>query len=280
MNWLVIARRDFRDARRSRILALVVGLFVAFVALTAATTSNSPEGLSEAEGPLWNVHGIAIFMMPIVMLVVGYLSIAGERETGRIKYLLGLPNRRWEVVVGKFLSRSLVAWLAIVLSMLVGVAIMFVRYDSVPLGTAAALTVFMLFFAAVYVGIAVGVSALTASRARAMAGVIGVYVLFTVAWIAPFVTPGDSVAYVVENLLGLSPMEDLYEFVFHLSPSFAYSRLANEQVFGGVAANDAETLEASDPFFLQDTFMPVILIGWIVVALGVGYLRFRNAELG
>jgi len=41
MNWLVIARRDFQDARRSRVLALVVGLFVALVALVMATSSTS-----------------------------------------------------------------------------------------------------------------------------------------------------------------------------------------------------------------------------------------------
>jgi len=214
------------------------------------------------------------------MLVVGYLAIAGERETGRIKYLLGLPNRRWEVLLGKFLSRALVAALAIGLSMLVGLAIMLVRFDSVPVADAAGLGVFMLFFAVVYVGLAVGVSALTASRARAMAGVVGVYVFFTVYWIAPQVNPIDSVSYVVEDLLGLSARENLYEFIFHLSPSFAYSRLTNEQVFGGRIEDGAQSVPPDAPFYLQDTFMPVILLGWLALALGVGYLGFRRAELG
>lgn len=278
MNWLVIARRDFQDARRSRVLGLVVGLFVVLVALITTTSSGS--GPTPAEDALWNLHGIAIFLLPIVMLVVGYLAVAGERETGRIKYLLGLPNRRWEVVAGKFLSRALVATLAIGLSMLVGLAIMLVRFDSVPVVDAASLGVFMLFFAVVYVGLAVGVSALTASRARAMAGVVGVYVFFTVYWIAPQVNPIDSVSYVVEDLLGLSARENLYEFIFHLSPSFAYSRLANEQVFGGRVEDGADSVAADAPFYLQDTFMPVILLGWLVLALGVGYLGFRRAELG
>ena len=277
MNWLVIARRDFQDARRSRILALVVGLFVALVAIVTATSSTS--GDRAAENALWNLHGIALFLMPIVMLVVGYLAIAGERESGRIKYLLGLPNRRWEVVLGKFLSRSLVAALAIGLSMVVGLGIIALRYDSVPAADWAVLAVFMLFFGAVYVGIAVGISALTATRARAMAGVVGVYVIFTVFWIAPQVNPMNSVAYLVEDLLGLSPRENLYEFVFHLSPSFAYSRLGNGVIFDR-AEDGAQVVPPDAPFYLQETFMPVILAGWLVVALGVGYLRFRDAELG
>lgn len=276
MNWWVIAQRDFQDARRSRILGLVVGLFVVLVGLVMATSSTT--GRTPAEDALWNLQGIVLFLMPIVMLVVGYLSIAGERESGRIKYLLGLPNRRWEVVVGKFLSRSLVAALAIILSMAVGLAIMAVRFDSVPVADALVMTALMLFFGTVYVGIAVGVSALTASRARAMAGVIGVYVVFTVYWIAP-PSPTNAVAYVVEDLLGMSPRENLYEFVFHLSPSFAYSRLANETLFER-AQDGAQVVDPDAPFYLQETFMPVILVGWVVLALGVGYLRFRDAELG
>ena len=277
MNWLVVARRDFQDARRSRILALAVGLFVALVALVMATTSGDEGTL--AEDALWNLHGIVIFFMPIIMLVIAYLSIAGERETGRIKYLLGLPNRRWEVILGKFISRSLVAALAVVLSMAVGLVIIAARTASVPVVDAALMTLFMLFFAAVYVAIAVGISALVSSRARAMGGVIGVYVFFTVFWIAPGVNPQDSASYIVEELLGLSARPNLYEFVFHLSPSFAYSRLVNGTLFDR-AEDGASVVSPDAPFYLQEPFMLVILVGWAVLALGVGYLVFRDAELG
>ena len=277
MNWLVIARRDFQDARRSRILTLVIGLFVALVALLMATSSTSGE--TPAEDALWTLHGIAVFLMPIVMLVVGYLAIAGERESGRIKYLLGLPNRRWEVVLGKFVSRALIATLAIGLSIGVGLLIMALRFPTVPVADGVTLGAFMLFFAIVYVGMAVGISAMTASRARAMAGVIGVYVFFTVYWIAPQVNPMNSVSYVVETIFGLSPRENLYEFVLLLSPSFAYDRLANGFLFD--RAQDGSQPAAPDaPLYLQESFMPVILAGWLVLALAVGYLRFRNAELG
>jgi ABC-2 type transport system permease protein len=277
MNWLVVARRDFQDARRSRILALAVGLFVALVALVMATTSGDEGTL--VEDALLNLHGMVIFFMPIIMLVIAYLSIVGERETGRIKYLLGLPNRRWEVILGKFISRSLVAALAVVLSMAVGLVIIAARTASVPVVDAALMTLFMLFFAAVYVAIAVGISALVSSRARAMGGVIGVYVFFTVFWIAPGVNPQDSASYIVEELLGLSARPNLYEFVFHLSPSFAYSRLVNGTLFDR-AEDGASVVSADAPFYLQEPFMLVILVGWAVLALGVGYLVFRDAELG
>jgi len=275
-NWLTIAVRDFTDARRSNVLALTVGLFVAFIGLVLAFSSTS--GDSPAVDALWTFHGITLFFAPIVVLVVGYRSIAGDCESGRVQYLLGLPNTRRDVLVGAFLSRAAVSLLAVWISLGVGTVILFVRYPSVPVGKVLALGGLLSLFAITYTAIAVGVSAMARTRGRAMGGAVGVYVLFTVLWGSPTVRPMDSLAYIVEDLLGLSPMPNLYEFVYHLSPSFAYSRLVNGLLFdrgsdGAVAPPD------SGPFYLQDWFMPVILVGWIVVVLTVGYLRFRDAEL-
>lgn len=276
MNWLAIAKRDFRDARRSKVLTLAIGLFAVFVGLVVWTSSTS--GPAPGEDALWNIHGITIWFLPIVVLIIGYLSIAGERETGRIKYLLGLPNTRRDVVFGKFLSRAGVSVLAVTISMVLGGLILLLRYPSFPATEFVAMTVFMSFFAIIYSGIAVGISAMVATRARAMGSVLAVYMIFTVAWIAPEVNPMDSLAYIVENLLGLSPKENLYEFVFLLSPSFAYSRLGNTMVFE--RSTDGAFMPAADaPFYLQGEFMAVILIGWTAGILSIGYLRFRSAEL-
>lgn len=275
-NWLAIAQRDFANARRSRILALAIGLFAALVAIVMATSSTTGE--QAASDALWNLQAIAIWFMPIVVLVIGYLSIARERETGRIKYLLGLPNTRLDIIIGKFLSRAAVSLLAVFVSMTLGAAIMAVRFDSFPTAEVVGLAGFMGVFAIVYTGIAVGISALTASRARAMTGVLGVYVLFTIFWIVPSVNPTESLAYIVEDLLGLSSKENFYEFVFHLSPSFAYSRLTNTMVFEREQSG-AALPDAADPFYLQGEFMAVILLCWLVGMLALGYWRFRDAEL-
>lgn len=276
MNALAIARRDFTDARRSKILGLTVGLFVAFVVVVLATSSTS--GATPAEDALWNIQGIAIWFLPIVVLVIGYLSVAGERESGRIKYLLSLPNTRRDVILGKFLSRAAVSVLAVGLSMGIGAVVLAARYPSVPVGEFVALTLFMTAFAVVYTGVAVGISASVATRARAIGGVLGVYIVFTIFWIVPQINPVNSMSYIVEDLLGLSARPNFYEFVFHLSPSFAYSRLVNGAIFDR-ATDGANPVSPGDPIYLQEWFMAIILLAWLVGALAVGYSRFRQAEL-
>ena len=275
-NWLAIARRDFADVRRSKVVSAAIGLFVAFVTLVVATSSTS--GDSPAVDALWSIHGIAIFFVPILVLVVAYRSIAGECESGRIQYLLGWPITRRDVILGKFLSRSLVAILAVAVAMGIGTVIVALRYPSVPLLEIATLTALMAFFAVVYTGIAVGVSALARTRGRALGGVVGIYVLFTVLWGSPNVRPMDSLAYLLEDLLGLSARPNLYEFVYHLSPSFAYSRLANGLLFE--RGTDGAIAPPEDaPFYLTEWFMPAILLLWLVLTLAVGYRWFREAEL-
>jgi ABC-2 type transport system permease protein len=276
MRALAIAKRDFTDARRSNVLWISIGLFVAFVGIVFATTAT--DRTNAAENALWNIQAVAIWFLPIVVLVIGYLAVAGERETGRIKYLLGLPNSRRDVIVGKFLSRAAIAILAVAISMSLGLVILFVRYPSVPVGTFFGVAFFMAVFAIVYTAIAVGISALASTRARSMTSVIAVYMFFTIFWIVPNVSPSESLSYIVEELLGLSAKPNFYEFVFHLSPSFAYSRLSNVVLFER-AQNGAELPGGDAPFYLQGEFMPVILLTWVVGMLVVGYLRFRDAEL-
>lgn len=247
MRALAIAKRDFTDARRSNVLWIAIGLFAALVGIVFATTST--DRATPAENALWNIQAIAIWLFPIVVLVIGYLAVAGERETGRIKYLLGLPNSRRDVIVGKFLSRAAISVLAVGISMALGSIIMLVRYPTMPVGLFLGMTLFMALFAVVYTGIAVGISAIASSRARSMTGVLGVYIFFTIFWIVPNVSPISSLEYLVEELLGLSAKPNLYEFIFHLSPSFAYSRLSNVVLFERTA-NGAELPDPNAPFYL------------------------------
>ncbi|MDZ7850465.1 MAG: ABC transporter permease subunit [Halodesulfurarchaeum sp.] len=55
----------------------------------------------------------AAMLVPIMALIAGYLAIAGERESGSLKILLGLPPSRGEVLAGKFLGRAAVVGIGV-----------------------------------------------------------------------------------------------------------------------------------------------------------------------
>lgn len=279
MSWTAIALRDFQDARRSRLLWGVTSVFVLVIGLVLLTNSTAESGPTTATTTaLSSLVGVGMFLVPLTVVAMAYLSITGERESGTIKYLLGLPTARYEVVLAKLVSRSAVALLAIAAAAGAGLAIIAVRFDSLPLAEYARFTLALLYFTLVYVGIVVGISALSATRGKALARSIGVYFVFSVAWIV--FDPRDSVAYVVEDLLGREAMPELYDMVLHLSPSYAYSALNYGQVLEGLSRGGFVGDYGGElPFYLQDWFMIVVLFGWLVVPLFVGYLSFRRSEI-
>lgn len=260
---LRIARHDFLNVRRSRLLRGVVGAYVLFTALLVGTESvGDPESATEL---FVGVTGITAVALPVVAIVAGYLAVAGEREAGTIKLRLGLPDSRRALVAGKLLSRGLTVVLGLVAACLVALALAFVLFggvDSSVLGRFAAVSVL---FALSNVAIAVGLSAMAATRARATTLGFGFYVCWNVLWLAGsgYVVDG---ARAVADLAGVTLTPAAAGFVGALSPVGAY-------------------LEAMDLAFAAGPSGPLpwfgvaVLLAWAVAVPSLGYWRFRSAEL-
>ena len=84
-------------------LATVLALLFAGIAYGFSGYALSA---TETVVELFKVLGMVLaFLLPIVALVATYMAIAGERESGGVKFLLGLPNSRRDVFLGKLASR-------------------------------------------------------------------------------------------------------------------------------------------------------------------------------
>lgn len=277
MSLRAVVSKDFKDVRRAKLLWFVGGIYTLFAVLFFYTgsTGEDPAVLEQ----LWNMSGLAVLLIPLVALVAAYLSIAGERESGSIKFLLSIPNRRGDVVLGKYVSRAGLVTGAITLAFGVAAVLSTVWYPEVDFSTFARVVGLTLLFALAYVSVAVGISALTASRSRAMGGAIGYFFVFNVLWIqgSAFSVVG-ALRFVFEDTLGLEIAENTEMFVQSLSPAVAYLntlRLAFPEGY-----RDLPPADPSTPFYLEPEFMLVILGAWIVLPLLVGYLRFERADLG
>ena len=277
MSFAAVVRKDFTDVRRAKLLWFVGGIYTLFAVLFFYTgsTGENPEVLLQ----LWNMSGLAVLFIPLVALVAAYLSIAGERESGSIKFLLSIPNGRADVVFGKYVSRAGLVSGAILLAFGVAAMLSVVWYPEVDFATFARVTGLTLLFALAYVSVAVGISALTASRSRAMAGAIGYFFAFNVLWIqgSAFSVVG-ALRFVFEDTLGISLAENTELFVQSLSPATAYLQSLRLAYPSGY--RDLPPADPSTPFYLEPEFMLVILAAWVVVPLLVGYWRFERADLG
>ena len=279
MSVLAVAEKDFRDAIRSRLMIVVAVMFVVFtgggIALGAAVFERiSTEG-AVAIITFVMLEGSRVFI-PLIALGIAFRSIAGERQSGSLKVLLSLPNSRLDVVLGKFLGRTAVVSVAIVLgflSLLIASALSF-SGDLDVLGLVGFMLAALL-LAVVFVSIAVSLSAFTDSTFGAAVGAGGLFVLFQFAWRGVvfllryvangFETPTTETPEWAEVLQSVNPMEG-----WQTSANWLITKLAE---------SSETSQESAEAFYLEPWFGFVVLALWIVLPLVVGYLRFESADL-
>ena len=279
MSVLAVAEKDFRDAIRSRLMIVVAVMFVAFtgggIALGAAVFDSIGAEGAVAIITLVMLEGSRVFI-PLIALGIAFRSIAGERQSGSLKVLLSLPNSRLDVVLGKFLGRTAVVSVAIVLgflSLLIATALSF-SGDLDVLGLVGFMLAALL-LAVVFVSIAVSLSAFTDSTFGAAVGAGGLFVLFQFAWRGVvfllryvangFETPTTETPEWAEVLQSVNPMEG-----WQTSANWLITKLAE---------SSETSQESADAFYLEPWFGFVVLALWIVLPLVVGYLRFESADL-
>jgi ABC-2 type transport system permease protein len=292
MSWAVVARKDFEDAVRSKAQWAITALFVLLTAGGSYAVRSVFPDLTPNEAVRF-LGASATLIVPLAALVLAYLAIAGERESGSIKLLLGLPHTRLDVVLGKLVGRTAVIAVATAVAFASSAVVLVVVYGALPVVNFLQMGLLTFFFAAVFVSIAIGLSAMAAKRSRAMAGAIALFVLFELLW--SVVTSGVSL------LVDLSPTAGKYPAWYfllqRLNPKNAYGiatrlivPMETSHVIGSDGSGGTQTTEVTRsmadmvigghvPFYLENWFALVILVFWLVVPLALGYWRFHRVDL-
>jgi ABC-2 type transport system permease protein len=283
VSFYTVLRDDFTNARRSYAVLGVIG------ALTALTALIFISEISIYDHPYRALFDVSFFMFlvfPIILAPLTYLAIAGDRDSGAIKYAMGLPNSRAAYVFGKFVSRLSVALAAVTLAVTVGFVIALATYVETPdpmrflafIGVSA-------LAAFAFVGIYVGISAVTASRSRAMLGVFGAYFLLVPFWFGflPVIGLPDLLR-TIADVFGTTISEDTQSFIRALSPSTSYL-FSTQIVYEGLFPTPYEALNQQvgnppDKLYAKAWFNALVMFVWGAGSVLVGYLSFRRSELG
>lgn len=278
MSSIVVAKKDFQDAMRSRVLialTVVFALFTvggAFLASRASSLFGAGGGDSTVDLIL-ALQTPASFLVPVIALVVGYGAIAGERESGSLKFLLGLPHRRRDVVLGKVLGRTAVVAVSILIGFAVGIVGLFAFVGEVAPGTYVLFTLVTVLFGFVYVCIGVGLSSMTQSTTRAAVGAFGLIIFFWFLW----GVIGQLLLRVIEGEFLVQSYPDWYLAYLSLTPDTAYGF-----AIGAVLGEDQLTMVTiieNIPLVAEPWFGFVLLALWAFVPLGLGLFRFDRVDL-
>ncbi|WP_327051244.1 ABC transporter permease [Halomicrococcus gelatinilyticus] len=272
-----VVEKEFLDSVRSSSLLGLTALFVLFAGFLAAiqwvpNLTDTDSASTSTLALLNSMKQPTVVFVPMIALGIGYDVIAGERENGSLKLMLGLPNSRRDVVFGKFLGRTAVVGVAILVSYVTVGIIALLTYDSFDATMFGLYTLLTICYGAVYIAISIGVSAGTRSRARALGGVVAIYSLIMLLWDA-LLYGLQLVVYGPEPPAGGLPA--WVQLVGLLNPSTAFMFAARAVI---PEYYELTVYPESDAFYLQDWVGFVVLGLWAVVPLALGYWRFETTD--
>lgn len=289
--WSSVAKKDVSDATRSWQIYVLLGVFatlLAFGALTPALRQvmvGSEQPLSASTAIDSMVRLVTTFL-PLVVLMVGHLPIVRERERGGLRVLLALPVSRRDLLVGTVLGRSAVVGGTLLGGLAVNGVAMVLLYDSLDIEAYAWFSTAVLAFALVFVGLAVGISAVSRERGRAMGAAIGTYLAVTYLW--------QLFLLIARVLTGVTPEMNIqakdvapgwYVLLNRIQPSKAWQFVLSDWVAPRTPGMDITapapyTTPGPEPFYLDTWFLAIVLLAWGAIPLLVGYWRFRGADIG
>lgn len=218
MTWIAVARKDFQDAIRSRVL---ISLSVFFVVLLGGVSGvfayvlEDPGRISSqrlfglfgrAGGSVqFSFVGFLGFLLGFIALITAYASIVGEQESGTLKILLSLPHSRRDVILGKLAGRSTVVAVPALAGFVVSMLVLVGFGVTVDFETLVPQVFLTLLFAVVFVAIAVGISAASETNRQTTLTAVGLYVLFSLFWASLTSAVPRSSSWILEQL-GRDPL--------------------------------------------------------------------------
>lgn len=222
------------------------------------------------------------FFLPILVVgtAIGYQSVVGERDSNTIRYVLGLPGTRRDLLGGKVIARVGIVVAAIVAVLFLTEAIVLLRLGSPHLNSFLVGAGWVLLVGVVWTTFVVGVSAAVSSRYRALAVILGVYLLFSInngLWGA-----------VVRPLIGLAFTGRFTTPQWAHSPKigpvwFRYVDGVNPIV---ALRRVLQALQTATGSISSNMTLPLVLYSLLVIlvfaggTLYVGYRRFEQTDLG
>ncbi|WP_254861805.1 ABC transporter permease [Halovivax gelatinilyticus] len=275
MSAITTAKRDFLAVRRSKMIWFVVGIYALLMGMLFYWERNNP-AQNAVEYPLMGMAGLGAFVLPLVALVAAYLAIAGERESGAIRYALSMPTSRTDFVLGKYLSRAAIVGGAVAFAFTIGVALAVLWFSTVPLVLFGQVFVLTVAYALAYVSVAVTISALTGSRSRAMGGAIAFYMVTVVLLMFQY-SLGRLFGWVTNSALSLDVSTSGVEFVEAItSPTVLYFRSLD-----WVVEEDTNPPGAGQEsvWYLEPELMAALLCAWIVVPIALACWQFNRTEM-
>jgi len=273
-----IAKKEFLDNIRNKwivILTIIFVLLILIFAYVAGGQAGTGEVLGSMQNTVFGLLGISSLLIPLIAIILGFSTIAGEAESGALYVVLSYPVRRGEVLLGKLLGLGSVIIVSIFLGFGFGGVIIAAAFGPESWGAYLAFIGLSIFLGFIYLSLSICISAYCKRRITSIGG--GILIFF---WGMIYGTVVMAIlygtGYSFEDIMtGNVPDWFFNSVVF--SPGDLY-QTAVSRAFG-VTSFDAMGFSISIPESLS---MPLLLaahIIWFIVPLLLAYRFFKRRDI-
>jgi len=284
----VVARKELRHVSRSRSAqTLLVVLLVSVIGVFQAVARGL--GPTSATAAVDNLGLPFQLLIPLAAILVGCFTVSGERASGSLRMLLGMPLSRTEIVVGKLVGGLAALAIGIVVAVGFAILVSLGTFGSVPVRPLVGLGVTTVLFAFAFGGLSIGVSAAAATPKQSIAVVIGGYMTMTFLWepvvagihhAAQLVLPSSVVATWVPFLERLNPIEAYADIATTLGGASVYPlRITFGLLDRDPGASLADHVSGGVAGHLVEPFLIGVLCAWTVVPVLFGMVRLRAVDI-
>ncbi len=271
--FIMILRKEFKDSIKSKwLIAFAITFF--FLALGVPYLLLGGGGFLPSDYPgmvVGTLVNLAVPLVPLVSLAMASTTIAGERETGTIEYLLAQPATKLEVFGAKYVGLVI----SLTLAMLIGYgAAELMVYSTNPVFIVQFL--FALGYSAMLSASAVALGFLVSVSVRGRAAAIGtglfiwfiLVVIYDVGFLGVIAVVLDLSAYLVP-LVVANPVETTRMLSFmHMADSPLRGELGPQASF----------LIRTYGSTVTSFWLTVVLATWILVPLAIAFFIFRRQD--
>lgn len=266
---LAFARREFRDAISSRWFILytvaftVLAVAVSFMSL-AGSGSHGFAGFSRTTAGLLN---LIMLVVPLMALIAGAGSIAGERERGTLLYLLAQPISRMELLLGKYLGLAIALCCSMCIGFGLSAGVLAWRVGGVGISAFIMLVLFtcMLALAMLSVGMLLSVM----SRRSGVATGLGLFAWLILVFLSDLGLMAGTILFKlrVQEVFAIGVMNPLQAFKM----AVIVNMNASLDVLGPVGMYASQTFGNALPWILA-----LVLGAWTIIPLVIAMILFSK----
>lgn len=283
MSWLVVARKEYTEHLRSYWILATSAIFLALMLVASGIVGvfvslGTNLSLAAIRDTIGTMRFVAAVLLPILALMLGFATLAGERESGSLALLAAQPITRAEVLLGKYAGLWGVLSTALVVGVGAGGLVVVANTREGLLGVQVLLTFLLetMLWGAAWMSITMLVSAYFERRSTAIAGSLLVWFLFAILWVPLAVllvalTGAPGVTAAARGPQWLLAIE-------LLNPNSAYGGIVSRTI-GGYPGVIGAIVQTALPLDATGFTYGVALLGWVAVPLLVAYVLFRRRDI-